>query len=301
MWNKPWKMGAGFIIGGCVIIIGLLLQITIGGIEWGIFAAPVNYITLAILIAVIGAVYALGNKVYACMFLRTYQAAVPTLVYVVLLTMIMGLTRQQKDGQWLSDMLSFWPFVLIYLLMVIILGLVTINHCAKIIHQISHSKFHFSTFSYQLSIIFCHLGLFTVIVTATLGSADIERLKMVTNYGELKWWAYDEQHKSHELPIAIMLKKFILEEYDDGSPKRFASEVNVYTKSGKEVQGTIEVNKPLTVEGYKIYQYDYDQQYGAMSQISILEIVRDPWLPAVYTGIIILLTGAAGMMIWRKK
>ncbi len=44
--------------------------------------------------------------------------------------------------------------------------------------------------------------------------------------------------------------------YEDGSPKRFASEITVYTKDGKSISGTVDVNKPLKVNGWKIYQYD---------------------------------------------
>ena len=56
-------------------------------------------------------------------------------------------------------------------------------------------------------------------------------------------------------------------------------------------------NKPVTVDGWKIYQYGYDTQMGAMSQTSILELVRDPWLPAVYTGIYMMLAGAVCMCV----
>ena len=45
------------------------------------------------------------------------------------------------------------------------------------------------------------------------------------------------------------------------------------------------MNKPVEVDGWKIYQYGYDTQMGPMSQTSILELVSDPWLPLVYTGI----------------
>ena len=99
------------------------------------------------------------------------------------------------------------------------------------------------------------------------------------------------------MPLAIELKKFILETYDDGSPKRYASEIQVLTKSGKNIQTTIDVNKPAEVDGWKIYQYSYDMQMGAQSQISILELVSDPWLPLVYTGIYMMLAGAVCMFV----
>jgi hypothetical protein len=40
---------------------------------------------------------------------------------------------------------------------------------------------------------------------------------------------------------------------------------------------------------------------GAMSTTSILELVRDPWLPLVYTGIYMMLAGAVCMFIFGGK
>ena len=104
-----------------------------------------------------------------------------------------------------------------------------------------------------------------------------------------------------ELPIAIELKKFVMEVYDDGSPKRFASDIQILTKSGKNIQTTVEVNKPVEVDGWKIYQYSYDTERGAMSQVSILELVSDPWLPLVYAGIYMMLAGAVCMFLFGGK
>ena len=106
-----------------------------------------------------------------------------------------------------------------------------------------------------------------------------------------------------ELPIAIELKKFIMEVYDDGSPKRFASDIQILTKSGKNIEATVDVNKPVEVDGWKIYQYGYDTQMGANSNTSILELVSDPWLPLVYTGIYMMLGGALCMFVFggRRK
>jgi cytochrome c biogenesis protein ResB len=92
-----------------------------------------------------------------------------------------------------------------------------------------------------------------------------------------------------------------METYDDGMPRRFASDIQVVTKTGGHIQATVEVNKPVEVDGWKIYQYGYDTQMGAMSQYSILELVSDPWLPLVYTGIYMMLAGAVCMFLKGKK
>ena len=93
----------------------------------------------------------------------------------------------------------------------------------------------------------------------------------------------------HELPIAIELHDFSITKAPALS---FLSDVTVYTKGGTTVRDTIRVNKPLSVHGWKIYQYSYDEAKGGMSDISIFELVRDPWLPYVYCGIFMMLAGA---------
>ena len=98
--------------------------------------------------------------------------------------------------------------------------------------------------------------------------------------------------------LAIELHEFTLEEYPDHTPKRFASDITVYTEDGKTVQGTVEVNKPLKVNGWKIYQYGYDVQYGADSPYSVFQLVRDPWILWVYIGIFMMIAGALCLMLF---
>lgn len=286
-------MNEGFLIGGGLIFVGLLLEWWAGPVVWAALAWPVNGILLAGFLAMIGGVFLCRKWVYAFRFLGTYQAAIPVMTYAVGLTMVMGLTRQTADGRGLSNMLTFWPFVLIYVYMALILGLVIL----KRINTLSS----LSSLWNHLSFLLNHLGLFLAMTTATLGNADMQRLKMITVTGEPEWRALTQEGAIHELPMAIELQRFIMETYDDGSPKRFASEILVMTKSGQRIRATVDVNKPVEVEGWKIYQYGYDTQMGAKSQTSILELVSDPWLPLVYTGIYMMLGGAVCMFVFGGK
>ena len=285
-------MKEGFLIGGGIIFAGLMLQLSVGPVTWEAFAWPANGIVLAGFLMVIAAVFLLRKKVYVFRFIGSHQAAIPALVYAVVLTIIMGLTRQTTGGSWLNNVLAFWPFVLIYVYMALILGVVILRR-----------MMHLTSWRRDLPFLLNHLGLFLAMTTATLGNADMQRLKMITAVGEPEWRALTAQGTIRELPLAIELKKFIMETYDDGSPKRFASEIQILTKNGKNIETTVDVNKPVEVEGWKIYQYGYDTQMGAMSQISILELVSDPWLPLVYTGIYMMLAGAVCMFVFggRKK
>ena len=302
MWTKPWTMKEGFLIGGGLIFAGLMLQLSVGPVVWEAFAWPTNGIVLAGFLAIIIGMFLLRKRVYAFRFIGTYQAAMPTLMYAVAMTIIMGLTRQRAggvspemavDGTWLNNMLTFWPFVLVYVYMAVILGMVVLQSLLTI--RRSPFTIHYSLLS--------HLGLFLTMTAATLGNADMQRLKMITGIGQPEWRALTQEGAIREMPMAIELRQFIMETYDDGSPKRFASKIQILTESGKKIETTVDVNKPVEVEGWKIYQYGYDTQMGAMSQTSILEFVRDPWLPLVYTGIYMMLGGAVCMFVFggRKK
>ena len=291
MWNKPWTFKEGFLIGGGLIVAGLLLELTVGPVVWDAFAWPANGLVLAGFVFMIVAMHLLRRQVYAFRFLTTYQAAIPAMCYAVVLTIVMGLTRQEVNGTWINNMLSFWPFVLIYVYMAVILGLVVLK-----------TPFSIKSASKIVAGLF-HLGLFITMTTATLGNADMQRMRMIVAKGEPEWRVMDQQGYVKEMPLAIELQEFIMETYDDGSPRRFASKIEILTQEGKKYQATVDVNKPAEVEGWKIYQYGYDTQAGAQSNISILELVSDPWLPYVYIGIFLMLGGGLLMFItgMRRK
>ena len=286
MWIKPWTFKEGCLIGAGLLFAGLALQLSVGPVAWDVFAWPANGIMMVGFLAIIALIFILRKKVYAFLFLGMYQAAIPAMVYAVVLSIIMGLTRQQAGGTWLNVMLSFWPFVLIYVYSAVILGVILLRRLM-----------HLNAWKRDVPFLLNHLGLFIALTTATLGNADMQRVKMITAIGEPEWRALEQGGAIKEMPIAIELKKFIMETYDDGSPKRFASEIQILTKTGKNIETTVDVNKPYEVDGWKIYQYGYDTQMGAQSQISILELVSDPWLPLVYTGIYMMLAGAVCMFV----
>lgn len=385
MWKQPWSLKEGFFIGLGLIAVGAALQLATGPVAWQIFAWPVNLVMLGLIVALLAAAYVCHDKVYAVRYLMSWRSAVAALAYAVPLTIIMGVTRQvpgnaePTDALGLSRMLSFWPFVLVYLWVALTVGLVGIR-------QWTHLSWR------RLPAAASHLGLFIVLVSGTLGSADMQRVKMYCEKGQPEWRVIDENNRTVELPLAIQLNRFILEEYppkfivvdnqtgqtlmhggrpltltadstltrgrlggwtitvlerraDDvlkvratdthtgqavsegivacgnymmppqmvalgqryslaipaREPRRYASEVEVMTKSGKHLEATIEVNKPLTVEGWKIYQYSYNTEMGRWSTYSVLELVTDPWLPVVYVGIGLLAVGAIGMFFKKRR
>lgn len=387
MWNKPWKYKEGTAVCLGLLAVGAMLQLSVGAINWSLFAAPVNVLFLALYILGIIVAYVLRSRLYAVRWAMTYHAAIPAILVAGVATVVYGITCDRST-------LSAWPFVLLYFWLTTILGLTSLKHL------------HLREVPFLLN----HLGLFIAIVCATLGSADMQRLKMTVQQDEPEWRAMDEDEAQKgrvaELDLAIQLNHFAIEEYppklvvisnetgkvqpldrpesfiiDDSicsgsllghsikvekmyqycaqfvgtdtanyvpwaysgattaalvsidgrkaewvsngsymfpyrpiriddktslvmpecEPKRFTSNVNVYTKSGEKVDKVdIEVNKPLEIDGWKIYQLSYDETKGRWSDTSVLELVRDPWLPFVYLGIFMLLAGAVCMAFGRK-
>ena len=83
--------------------------------------------------------------------------------------------------------------------------------------------------------------------------------------------------------------------------RKFQSEVLVYQKGKQEVlEEKIEVNHPISVGGWRIYQLSYDERMGRWSELSVVELISDPWLPVVYVGIFLLLAGGIALLFEVK-
>lgn len=404
MWNNSWGIKEGIMTCGGLIAIGLVLHLFTGAVDWNNFAWPLNIYILAIYIITLIILFSLRKRLYFVRWTMTFNAAVPSLIAVVFMTFVMGMIKQVPSSPVIGDvfifnrMLSFWPFILIYLWMTSIVGLVSIKHLIS---------FRITKIPFLLN----HFGLFIALVAATLGSADMKRLTMNTRIGQTEWRATDADGRLYELPLAIELVNFNIDEYppklmlidnstgnalpfnspehlmlEDGiktgelfgwnieilekielaasvpgqdtvkyvnwpstgatyaanvravsadgkkvacgwvscgsflfpyqalrldsmcsivmpdrEPRRYSSDVIIYTKRGTKCNETIEVNKPAKVEGWNIYQLSYDETKGRWSDISVFELVSDPWLPVVYIGIIMMMLGAVCMFITAQK
>lgn len=290
MMRKTWGMTEGSFVCSALVAAGMALQLTVGPVRWDAMTWPVNGIVLAVLLLSIVIMHLLRSRISFFRWMATLQAGIPAIVTCAMMTVLMGVTRQVPSGHQpmepigITAMLSFWPFVLSYLWLTILVGMVCMTRLRPSWRNISF--------------LLNHLGLFLALVAGTLGNADMQQLYMTTQEGKTEWRAVDSKHKVHQMPITIELHDFFIEELPKLS---YASDVTVHTKSGITVRDTIRVNKPLSVRGWKIYQYSYDEAKGNESDISIFELVRDPWLPYVYIGIFMMLVGAISMFINNKR
>ncbi len=77
-----------------------------------------------------------------------------------------------------------------------------------------------------------------------------------------------------------------------GLPKKYRSEITIQRgEAGEGRSEALEVNRPVSIMGWKLYQFSYDEKFGKWSELSIVEGVKDPWLPVVYLGFFMILAG----------
>lgn len=73
--------------------------------------------------------------------------------------------------------------------------------------------------------------------------------------------------------------------------KEYRSVIAYKHQNGMADTVTVRVNQPVKIGAWKVYQQSYDADKGAWSDLSVVELITDPWLPVVYVGIFMMLAG----------
>jgi len=397
IWQQPWGYAESFIISFGVLCIGFGLELVLP-VNQSTLIFPFNLILGASFIILLVLAHVLFRKTKIHAFLSGIPLTISLVSILSFMVIIMGVLPQIPSPQnglvlqlGLNRMTSSYPFLMINLFLLIVLGFVSLR----------------KTFPFKLKnwgFVCSHWGLWLVIFTGGLGSGDLRRLRMDIYENKTEWRAYDDNGRYFEMPLAIKLKDFLIDEFNPklaivenetgelceaqkpsmimiekdlncrlqdwqvqveefymtsgragdryyplsdfgaapaakvrvvspqndtlqgwiscGSfnrpheslklneafslvmtvpePKRFSSEVTFFTPDGKKQDATLEVNKSVTINGWKVYQLSYDEKKGPYSDKSILEVVRDPWQPYVYLGIFMMMIGAI-YMFWKGR
>jgi len=397
VWQQAWGYTESFIISFAVLFIGFVFELILPSTNLSL-VFPYNLILGIGLFIILFLAHFVFRKTKVHAFLSGIPLTIALVSSLSILVILMGILPQipshetgliQQLG--LNQMTSSFPFLMINFILLVVLGLVSLK----------------KTFPFKLKnwgFVCSHWGLWIVIFAGGLGSGDLRRLKMDVYENKIELRSYDDNKKFYEMPLAIKLKDFLIDEFnpklaivenETGSlyeaqkpsmimiekglhcdlqnwkiqveefyvtsgrsgdryyklvdfgaapaakvqvispqndtlqgwiscgsfnrpheslklndqfslvmtvpePKRFSSEVTFYTPDGKKRDEVLEVNKPVTVNGWKIYQLSYDDKMGRYSDKSILEVVRDPWQPYVYLGIFMMMIGAI-YMFWKGR
>ncbi|MFV0418030.1 MAG: cytochrome c biogenesis protein ResB [Dysgonomonas sp.] len=400
MWQFPWRYKESIAFTGGIVLIGFILQLTVGNFNFLLLQSPVNLILGGIIILSLVA-FSFARKTLFYQWFSGVPFSVTIIGALLALALVMGLTPQvvriDPHDTNIYTLLGFhqvtnsWPFVLVYFLSLLSLGALITRRLIPFRKQ-------------DYAFYFNHVSLWILLFSAGLGAADIRRYVMHVQEGEVEWRVYSENNDVLELPIAIQLNDFDMEEYPPkltvidrktgepqplekadyfqidekrptgslngwdielkeyihqairnsdstyqevpmpGSspaakisatnkktgkkhqgwvcggnmsqlymtlsldsqycivmtqpePKRFLSDIKVFMEDGNEAETILEVNKPLRIGSWTIYQYGYDNQAGRLSSYSSMELVYDPWLYPVYAGIILLAIGSV-CLLW---
>ena len=398
MWSCPWRYRESLVITALLIAVGFALQLSLGPLNAFYLQKPANFF-IAALIILWGALSLCLKKYRVVQWLSGVPLAVSLILSLLIFSLILGLTPQfshvHHEGVCLVSRLGFtsmtssWPFILIYTATLISLAMAAFRRLGRV-HK-------------NLAFFLNHAGLWLVLAASGLGAADRVRHIMYVQEGQMEWRVYSRDQQVLELPLAIRLDDFDMEEYppklavinretgvalpqgrpdlyqisrdnptgrlmdwdltlleyiyravpagegqykeaampastqavlvsmknrstgeerqgwvavgnrfltvstlnlDDDTllvmsqpePRRFTSQIKVYSREGHEREAVLEVNRPLRIGDWLIYQYGYDNQAGRMSNYSSFELVYDPWLYAAYAGMFLWALGALGMI-----
>ncbi|MGM5631652.1 cytochrome c biogenesis protein ResB [Apibacter raozihei] len=407
LWQFPWayKESVLFLAGLC--FTGIVLQVLCGEFPLELLSYPVNiYCGLFIIISL--SFFSFWSNNYIYQWISGIPFSVTVLGFFMLLSLFMGLIPQSALDEatifsqliiklGFNSMTSSWLFAIVYSLSLISLGALIIRRS---------KKFKWSDYAFYLN----HFGLWMILFFAGLGAADIKKFQMYVNKGETEWRVYNKNGESLELPLAIRLNDFVMEEYkpklviidkkgkplpvenpdyvqieakhsvtsimgeyevlvqryihdamrkdnyfeerkmtgscpaalvkiksnktgftkegwiSSGSPyiiyqtlqldslhtlvmtqpepKKFLSDITVTKKPNnkekvsEQISYLLEVNKPIKIGDWSIYQYGYDEKAGKVSNYSSFELVYDPWVNYVYIGMIILALGSISLL-WK--
>ncbi|MDV7186577.1 cytochrome c biogenesis protein ResB [Lutibacter sp. TH_r2] len=395
LWEAPWGYVESFFIGIGLMLTGFFLEIASSSGSNFTISYPYNLYFLTGFIAFLLVLYFVFGNTQLVRWLTKVPASISSIVLVTSLVMIMGIVPQVPSENGivtnlgLNKITSNWAFLLVLFQFLTCLGLITIKRI---------TQFNVGNIGFILN----HLGLFLALTAGMLGTGDLQRLSLNTYENKHSWIATDANNNIVELPFAIYLNDFLIEEYnpklalvdnetgniadnsgknlylidkgedyiynnyevkveeffvtsgrigdrympvnDLGSPpsayisvkniendsivkgwiscgsfahpyqslklddnysfvmtipeaKKFSSDIDIVSKNGEKTPTILEVNKPFKYDGWKLYQLSYNDKMGKWSQLSVIELVRDPWLPVIYTGIFMMIAGAF-YMFW---
>ena len=198
------------------------------------------------------------------------------------------------EGTWVVALHRSWYFWVPVLLMMLSLEFTVLDGFSSVLRLYRRGGTNAS--APAVPGLLCHLGFFLLASGAFWGAPDFVDVQIAAGTGISENQAYTREGRTFSLPFNLRLEEFVTDYYDDGiSPKQYSSLI--------DVDGTslvTSVTHPARYKGYRIYQNDFDRVEGSFS---VLKLVRDPWLPLVWLGMILMALGAAlGLRAdWKSK
>ncbi|MBR5333977.1 MAG: cytochrome c biogenesis protein ResB [Alistipes sp.] len=201
-----WGYKRAFMRCALLVVVGAALQLVLGDFDnkflrypWGLIFA-INYLYLLLL------VYVQGAKWKWLQQLSDGYAMTSSLASLMVLTIIFGLTRQDPSTEGVigalgfSRMTSSWVFIFVLFYFTTALGITVMRD----IHNFKKVR---------LAALLSHVAVFVTLVAAIFGSADKQRVVVDLQLDRMTYMAKTHDGEAFELPFALTLKEFRMEEY----------------------------------------------------------------------------------------
>ena len=236
-----WGYKRSFVRCALLFVAGTALQMAFGDLNneflrypWGLIIA-VNYLYLLVLIHFQKSRWKwLGQ-------LADHYACTSSLVAMIVMTIIFGLTRQDPsaEGLWatlgFTRMTSSWSFNILLLYFTTTTGLAVMEDLSHIRHR-------------RVAAVLSHLAVFVVLVAGIFGSGDKLRVTVTTQRGQATHWGVSRNGEQVELPFVLTLDEFRMEEY---APKLYVLDAMNQTSS-REFLSVEEVGAQATIDGWQL-------------------------------------------------
>lgn len=204
----PWSYGESFFIAIGLFLAGIAIEFATSGTGISPVSWPYNaYIGIAF-INMLVLVQHYSHKHLLVRWISSIPASISAISSFTFLILLMGFIPQNssetsiflhKTG--LDHVNRSWPYLLLQLYLLTILGFVVLKRSMP---------FKLKNIGFLLN----HTGLWIIFFGATLGSGDLKRLTMDIYEKKTSYMARDNQNRMYELPIALKLLKFDIEEYN---------------------------------------------------------------------------------------
>jgi cytochrome c biogenesis protein len=131
----------------------------------------------------------------------------------------------------------------------------------------------------RLGVYFVHLSVLVIFAGGIIGS--LYGVKGFVNIPEGEkidtFYTYGDKQTPIKLGFEVECRKFAVEFYDTGRPKEYSSDLAIYERGKLVREKVIEVNHPLSYNGYSFYQSSYGS-YGGEVELE-LHLASGPVLP----------------------
>jgi hypothetical protein len=261
-----WGYKESIFVGALLLLTGLALQVLIGNDVNIELLWPFNFIVFSvhIILCIFSFVFFKGTTIIR--WISRVPASMVSIVMVLFLTMLIGTIPQTLENKsafltlfGLNKITQTWYFLFVIFFFSTCLLMVSIKRISL-------------GFVSNLGFLANHLGLYIALNAGVFGSGDLVRNTMELKENKISWVANDANNKAVEMPIAVVLEDFVMDEF---APKLaiINHKGDLLTKKGKNLfmvknglKVELENNYSVEVVNYIPEAVKFDNSYRSVNQ-----------------------------------